>query len=413
MKIAIYNHGIPFDGRSPFQRPLGGSESGVVYMARELVRAGNIVTVYCNCPEPAIYDGVVYEHYHRFFDDYRFAPWDVFIAFRSFDPLLIGRIAPRVIFWTGDDCFQPSIKDFGHPIIQGNIDLVFCVSEWHRRQFIENFNLSPDKVVGTRNGFNPELVPPLIETKSTEAFYTSTPFRGLKILLKDIFPAIRRRVPGMKLDVYSSMKVYGWKGDVDKAEHGEIYKLTNQPGVAWPGSLAQPELLSRLSGKGFLLYPNIFDETSCIAAIEAQASGAVVVTSAKAGLKETVEHGVTGVCLQGDPNSQSYQREFVETVCGFLANPDRMAQFSRTARARAFREYTWAAVAGEWISIIEAMTPVSVTGRYTGPLCLLEKTHSYLNSGNITAARRVLTELDRTPFFRQETQALRQLVDSR
>ena len=43
MKIAIYNHGIAFDGRAPFRRPLGGSESGVVYMARELARAGNIV----------------------------------------------------------------------------------------------------------------------------------------------------------------------------------------------------------------------------------------------------------------------------------------------------------------------------------------------------------------------------------
>ena len=408
MKIAIYNHGIAFDGAAPFSRPLGGSESGVVYMARELARAGNSVVVYCNCPSPRIYDGVFYEHYHRFFDDYRYAGWDAFIAFRSFDPLLIGRIAARVIFWTGDDCFQPALNNFQHPAIQDNVDLVFCVSEWHRQSFIRHFGLSPYKVVATRNGFNADLVPPLVGTDRYSAFYTSTPFRGLELLLRHIFPEIRARVPHMKLEVFSSMKVYGVTKDADEAQHGQIYKLTKQPGVTWPGSLAQPELLSRLSGKGFLLYPNIFEETSCIAAIEAQASGAVVITSAKAGLNETVEHGVTGICLQGDPHGTSYQREFIEAVCGLLAQPERMMEFSKNARERAFRMYTWATIAAEWLAMFEEMKPKVVTGRYSGPLCLLEKTHSYLNTGNVVAARRVLTELDRTPFFKKEAEELRQ-----
>lgn len=408
MKIAIYNHGIAFDGTAPFRRPLGGSESGVVYMARELARAGNIVTVYCNCPSPGVYDGVSYAHYHRFFDHYPYGSWDAFIAFRSFDPLLIGRIAPRVIFWTGDDCFQPALNNFEHPAIQDNIDLIFCVSEWHRQSFVRHFGLPADKVVATRNGFAAELVPPLAGSDQYASFYTSTPFRGLEVLLRDIFPEIRARVPQMKLEVFSSMKVYGVAKDADEALHGKIYKLTKQAGVKWPGSLPQPDLLSRLSGKGFLLYPNIFEETSCIAAIEAQASGAVVITSAKAGLNETVQHGVTGVCLPGDPHGTSYQREFIETVCGLLAQPERMLEFSRNARERAFRMYTWATIASEWLSLFEQMKPKAVTGRYAGPLCLLEKTHSYLNTGNVVAARRVLTELDRTPFFRKEAEALRQ-----
>jgi hypothetical protein len=85
-----------------------------------------------------------------------------------------------------------------------------------------------------------------------------------------------------------------------------------------------------------------------------------------------------------------------------------MLEFSRNARERAFRMYTWATIASEWLSMFEQMKPKVVTGRYSGPLCLLEKTHSYLNTGNVVAARRVLTELDRTPFFRKETEALRQ-----
>jgi len=41
MKIAIYNNGIAFDGSTPFKQPLGGSESSIIYMARELARIGN------------------------------------------------------------------------------------------------------------------------------------------------------------------------------------------------------------------------------------------------------------------------------------------------------------------------------------------------------------------------------------
>src|SRR5262245_24906994 len=102
MKIAIYNNGIAFDGGTPANRPLGGSESGIVYMARELVRAGHNVSVYCNCTRPGLYEGAAYIDVHQFFSDHRAVPWDAVIAFRSFDPMLLGRLAPRMIFWTGD-----------------------------------------------------------------------------------------------------------------------------------------------------------------------------------------------------------------------------------------------------------------------------------------------------------------------
>ena len=53
MKIAIYNHGIAFDSMTPFNQPLGGSESSIVYMARNLALCGHDVTVYVNLPGPS------------------------------------------------------------------------------------------------------------------------------------------------------------------------------------------------------------------------------------------------------------------------------------------------------------------------------------------------------------------------
>jgi glycosyltransferase involved in cell wall biosynthesis len=405
MKLAIYNNGIPFHGNSPVEGPLGGSESGIVYMSRELAALGIDVSVYCNCPSPGTYDGVEYIHYHRFFDDYKLLGWDVFIGFRSFDPFLIGRVAPRTIYWTGDAFDQPAIARLGHPLLQENIDLHFCVSEWHRATFIDAFDLPADKVVATRNGFRDDLVR-RIEADNpvknwTNGVYSSTPFRGLEGVLA-MFPRLRRRVPGLSLDVYSSMKVYGWDQDNDREAYDPIYRMADQKGVTMHGSVGQEILLNSLARSGFLLYPNTFDETSCISAIEAQACGAVVVTSAKAGLKETVADGETGVCIPGEPRSDEYQRRFIDAVAGLAKNPDRHQMMSAAARKRAFERYSWRAIASEWQSIFDQMEPSEVVPRWTGPLSLLEKAHGYLEKGNRSASLRLLDRLRTQPFFENE-----------
>jgi len=414
LKIAIYNNGIAFDGNTPSQRPLGGSESGIVYMARELAALGHSVSVYCNCDEPGpqeTFAGVRYVHYHQFFTHYQSTPWDAVIAFRSFDPLLLGRIAPRMIYWTGDASNQPALENLGHPALQQNVDLVFCVSDWHRDSFIREFGLLPEKVVATRNGFPPDSVVTTGPRDIATSAYTSTPFRGLDILL-EIYPTIRHRVPSAALDVFSSMKVYGWTADQDQQAYGAIYNAANQPGVTLKGSVNQRQLLRTLGKTGLLLYPNTFDETSCIAAIEAQASGCVVVTSARAALKETVVHQETGILVEGDPRSAEYKRYFIEAAAGLMTNLELFAGFSTRARERAFRRYSWSAIASEWISILHDMPARLVSGRFTGPLSLIDRAWGYLRAGNINAAQRILKDVDATPFFRKETEGLKERLKS-
>jgi len=410
VKIAIYNRGIPFDGTTPFTRPLGGSETSIVHMARALAHFGHDVTVYCvsvvNDDNNHRDTEVIYRSHHEFFNDYQSNPWDVLISFRSFDPFLLGRIAPRMIFWCGDSIDQPALTHFEHDSLQQNIDLIFCVSNWHRQTFIEAFKLPPEKVIATRNGFSPDLIPNSHHREWTQCVYTSTPFRGLEILLR-MFPGMRSRTPALTLDVFSSMQVYGWSREADREAFGGIYQAAEQPGVTWHGSVAQPKLMQHLSNAGLFLYPNTFAETSCMAAIEAQACGAVVITTARAALNETVENGKTGICLNGEPSSSSYQREFVATVTGLMENPGQLEELSRSARERAFRMYTWPAIASEWISIFETMPIVPVHARWSGPLALLQKTHDYLRNGNINAATRVLAALERTPFLRNEVDVLK------
>lgn len=407
MKIAIYNNGIEFDGSTPFKQPLGGSETSIVHMARELAKLGHAVAVYAKVPgDGAVIDGVEYRHYHRFFQEGAGARFDALISFRCFEPFLLGRVAPRMIFWTGDAYDQPALTHFGHQALQQNIDLILCVSNWQRQSFIDTFGLRPDKLVATRNGFCEALVPAASHRDWSRCAYSSTPFRGLEFLLR-MFPHMRQRMPTMRLDVFSSMKVYGWTGEADQQSFGALYKAAEQPGVTLHGSVPQPRLLEHLSRSGLFLYPNTFAETSCMAAIEAQACGSIVITTARGALSETVENGKTGICLRGEPAASDYQREFITTATQLLQNPSRLEALSRAARERAFRLYRWSVVAAEWNSLLQAMPVVPAHARWSGPLTLLQKTHDYLRNGNVTAASRVLAALDQTPFFRNEVDALK------
>ena len=56
--------GIPYDGTTVYNEGLGGSESAVTFISKELARLGFSVTVFNNCDmdhaSPGVYDDVTY-----------------------------------------------------------------------------------------------------------------------------------------------------------------------------------------------------------------------------------------------------------------------------------------------------------------------------------------------------------------
>src|SRR5207302_10763136 len=64
-------------------------------------------------------------------------------------------------------------------------------------------------------------------------------------------------------------------------------------GVEYAGPVSQPQLAQALSDAAALAYPSTYPETSCIAALEAMAMGATVITTRLAALPQTLAgHGV-------------------------------------------------------------------------------------------------------------------------
>jgi glycosyltransferase involved in cell wall biosynthesis len=201
---------------------------------------------------------------------------------------------------------------------------------------------------------------PILDAKSRPPVlvYTSTPFRGLR-LLPEIFPRIRARIPGARLEIYSSMKVYQTADSEDQQQFGSLYdRLRQIEGVEYVGSLTQPQLAQRLRAASMLAYPNIFAETSCISVMEAMAAGCRVVTTQLGALPETAA-GFAGL-ISTAQSEQSYVEQFADRAIAVLSELMAPASEAASAYLRSQVDHirttcTWKLRSTQWTSWFESL----------------------------------------------------------
>jgi glycosyltransferase involved in cell wall biosynthesis len=209
---------------------------------------------------------------------------------------VIREAIPRdrpLVLWTQHAHDQPAMLQLRDPACVEHWDGIVCVSDWQRSMFHQQLGVPLERMDVLRNAIGPAFAGlfegerELADAKSQalRLAYTSTPFRGLAVLLA-CFPAIHRRHPDCRLDVFSSMQVYGQSSDGD-AYQSLYAQCRSTEGIKYRGSVVQGELARELAGASLLGYPNTFAETSCIAVMEALAAGLLVVTSGLGALPET------------------------------------------------------------------------------------------------------------------------------
>jgi glycosyltransferase involved in cell wall biosynthesis len=340
--IVIYNNG-KLEGDSP----LGGSEIAVISMARELTQLGYKVTVLSDCSNEGTFNGVRFvglRTLDRIVADERPR---FFISQTDLDVFSRDLGSAIRILWTGANHDVRSVQALMDDGIKSRIDHFFFVGSWQTENFKSKFGLDAGKIFVTRNGFDPALLNGEVKRDRNRLIYFSSPDRGLDNLLH-VFPKIRKARPGAELHVFSDYEFYGKpKGEIAK-EHPEIFKRMVQPGVHFHGNIKHDLLVKEVRGSGILAYPTNFRETSCMAAIESQAAGAVPVTSALAALNETVLDGRTGALIQGKAGSFFYNRKFIKAVVDLLGSEEKWRALSDAGKSRMLSSYTWTHIAIEW-----------------------------------------------------------------
>ncbi len=128
----------------------------------------------------------------------------------------------------------------------------------------------------------------------------------------------------------------------------------NTEGVFLRGRIAQEKLALEMLEAKALFYPTMFEETSCITVMEAQAAACTPITTALGALVETVHHGFLVKLTSGEkPQLEQPQLDkFVDRAVWCLTDEVAQPRLASKGRKEALAFHPWDNVAKEWEEII-------------------------------------------------------------
>jgi glycosyltransferase involved in cell wall biosynthesis len=346
---------------TPYYEPLGGSESAICYLMRQLVRRGHDVTLAANLLDGAggTIDGVAHHPVDiirdtTFFYTEKFDTIVVINAPAVCAPVKALSPASRMVFWAhalpDQTAMQALARNESGDHARAAIDLAVFVSAWQRAEIERAFGAFKAAAVignGIAPSFENMFASPedILRAKQDRAAYTATPYRGLSVLVR----AMEGLERDTRLDVFSSMRVYQ-SGDGDYAPLFEQARLN--PAIALHGSVTQGELAQHLTGCAYLFYPSIFAETFCITAAEAMAAGMQIVATQVGALPETTMGAAALVPVMssdGHTLVQDYRVAMRAQIDAFAADRQAWAERMYEQSRRASHMFNWSARADEWI----------------------------------------------------------------
>ncbi len=343
LNLAFATRSVPMHGRAPWERDLGGSESALVFAARGLARRGHHVDVFTRCDAPGVYDDVTYHDVEALDQAARIRDWDAFVSLRFPDLVTRDLRAGVRALWCQDVLSQAPVRDW-HPWV----DLFVFVSQWHRDDTVAAHpGIASDAEV-VENCVELSMMPEQRQERDPPLLlHLSRPERGLMPLL-ELWPSIRARHPQARLGVARYRSFHEPRGSqVEAFCIAADQRVRATPGAEHLGSLSKPALYELMSQAALMVYPADFDETSCIAAIEAQACGLPVAATARGALPETLALEAALLIPQGP----RWKQRYADAVADLLSDPQRRAAMSQAGRERA-AQHGADAIAARWEEVI-------------------------------------------------------------
>ena len=335
MKVAIFaGNLIPFHAKSLDERPLGGTETGIIRLAEALQSKGHVVSVFTSLENPPLSKPEYFPLSHV----EKHGPVDIYITVRDWIPLFYKIEAKSRLYWSGDSYDQFANYGMGDHRVIKQTTAFLAVSDWQADQLSKQSGYPREKFWTIRNGIEPTYFEGTETRIRKRLIYSSTPYRGLEHI-PSLFETLLKKHPDAELHIFSGYAVY----DQSDQQFAELRsRLQALPNCEIHGNVVQKQLAREMMKSSILCYPCHFEETSCITALEAQAAGCVVLSSFLGALPETV--GDSGILIKGQPGTASYSEAFLKAADGLLSNEEIFSQLSQRGLERA-KESTWMKVA--------------------------------------------------------------------
>ena len=258
------------------------------------------------------------------------------------------------IMWQHLNVNEENVFGMQDPAFIDSIDYMVFVSHWQFNRFKQVFQMPVYKSIVIKNAIEPIAYEPRTRTEKLRLIYTSTPWRGMDILL-DAFELLNRT--DIELDIYSSAKIYGdyfekiTSGTFDALFH----RARNTPGVNFHEYQPNSVVRSALQQAHIFAYPSIFEETSCVSAIEAAAAGCKIVTTNLGALPETVSDWAT--IVPHGPHREilamRFARELDRAIDGYWSGDNQ--QHLRLQSDHYNRYWSWQYRRNEWNDFLQTV----------------------------------------------------------
>ena len=318
MKIAIIDTlGLTYDGSTLDKRGLGGSESAVILMSKELAKIGFDVTVFNDCTsdesKPGVYDGVLFRPLKDVescgeFDIMigsrsvaAFAPQHMIGEFKNFigglpDFTRIQQNSKHKVLWM-HDTFCDGDLHLENFLLDGFINEIFTLSDFHTDYVTNcdhgkkrNFEVLKKFVFQTRNGIGnmPKKFVDITQKDPNLFVYNSSVTKGMVPLVKKIWPEIKRRHPEAKLTVIGGYYKFRENAEPDQQQRDWMdMMLQYGKDINFTGIITQKEISDILTKASYMIYPAAFPETFGISPLEALAHNVPLITNTFGALEET------------------------------------------------------------------------------------------------------------------------------
>jgi len=312
--------GLPYDGDTLNRRGLGGSESAVIQISRELAHLGYDVKVFNDCTRddcsPGVYHDVTYIplsdviNYSEGFDVMissrtvaPFAPNNIKDRFKTFTVMPdfenVSKASRYRVLWMhdtfcdGDDLIEGMCLD-------GLIHKVFTLSDFHTAYITNcdhgkrrNFEVMKKYIFQTRNAitkYGDDWVD--VTTKDPNLFvFNSSVTKGMRSLVERIWPRVKEQLPEAKLAILGGYYKFGDDDAMD--EQQQTYEnlkshAENNPNldIHFTGIVTPPEVAMWMRRSNFMLYPGEFPETYGISVLEALSYNTPVICNIFGALEE-------------------------------------------------------------------------------------------------------------------------------
>jgi glycosyltransferase involved in cell wall biosynthesis len=209
------------------------------------------------------------------------------------------------VLWQHLSFDQTNVQKMADPNFVNKIDHFVYVSHWQYEKFRNVFKISEDRSSVIKNAV--EFIPFNKRPEKIKIIYTSTPWRGLDVLL-DAYELLNR--DDIELDVYSSTAIYGpeFYYQNDHKYHHLYEKAASLKNSSYKGYAENSVIRDAVSNAHIFAYPSTFEETSCICAIEAAMAGCSLVTTNYGALFETL--GEWSRFVEFDKNKKALAEKF-------------------------------------------------------------------------------------------------------